>query len=510
MRIVLSVFSSTLAALACAGRAFAEEEGDADWIDGLTAAQAETLVTNLDDAIETAAFFAASLSLLAVLVVWALVQRSRIWAGYAGLVIYALLWIGLHEQWISGLYWSGVIVGASGLSGLAYGFVLASLAVAYRAEAPVSVVALLGAGCAGLAALGAVQQGAHLSYALVAMALSLLAHGWPRGRWLWLRRTPLTAVSLGLFALGAAVWMIIVTGELTEEVDIIFINRVFLAALVAGFIALFLRRSWILLAERDAAVRKSVEDAQREARTAEALLATEQRYTAARDLARARQMRLATASHDIRQPITALRSTMAAALQGQPEGVQKQMRAAFDYLDGLAGSYMREAPAGSDDLHDADLLGHGEEAPPREPVDVLMLTETLDRMFRGDAEGKGLDFDLQAEAAELVLDPLAAMRVLSNLLSNAIRHTQSGFVRLHGYGSGGSYCCDVSNSAALPEGMTLDDLMDPYVKGDGSAGTGLGLTIAGTLAAQSGAQLQIVEGQEGTTTFRLTLTRGGR
>jgi signal transduction histidine kinase len=208
-------------------------------------------------------------------------------------------------------------------------------------------------------------------------------------------------------------------------------------------------------------------------------------------------MRLATASHDIRQPIGALKSTVATFAKDQPKEVSDQLNAALDYLDQLAESYVDQE---ENDAEQGDALTRSDA---KEIVASDMICATLDRMFRKEAEQKDLVFEASAEPSNLKTDPLAVMRILSNLLSNAIKHTPQGQITLRGERDESDYVFSVHNSTNLPEHIDKEKMFHPYEKGDHSTGSGLGLSIVDSLSSRAGMRLSWASPAGRGTTFDL-------
>jgi signal transduction histidine kinase len=210
-------------------------------------------------------------------------------------------------------------------------------------------------------------------------------------------------------------------------------------------------------------------------------------------LAQRQTEQLATASHDIRQPLASLRISMSRLTGADRVSpmVLEHFKRSIEYLDALATRYLgstRESPPG------ANAPPTGMQPAPGAPFAVSVLIESLDLMFRQEAETKGLGFRRRSSALQVRGDAMAAMRILSNLLANAVRYTTTGRLiigprrRAH---SVAVWICDTG------PGMTAEQIGvalagKPHDCPDAATGgSGLGLGIASRLAAQSGFVLRI-------------------
>lgn len=217
------------------------------------------------------------------------------------------------------------------------------------------------------------------------------------------------------------------------------------------------------------------------------------------DANRAKSTFLATISHEIRTPMNALIGMLELALKRADQGktdrcaLEVAHHAASDLL-GLIGDILDIARIES---------GHLSLAP--EPTDLGALVESIGRVFDGLARQKGLRLDLVI-APELrchvMLDPLRFKQVLSNLVSNAIKFTEQGQVRitakLHGNGDPTlpTLHLEVRDSGIGIHEQDLKRLFSPFAQAnpysDGArAGTGLGLVISRELCTMMGAELSL-------------------
>ncbi|MBB5205651.1 signal transduction histidine kinase [Inhella inkyongensis] len=154
------------------------------------------------------------------------------------------------------------------------------------------------------------------------------------------------------------------------------------------------------------------------------------------------------------------------------------------------------ATAALEQTLDTLLLLAREDLPqPVEPTALLPLVEqwAIDTLPTDDTD-VALQVDLQA-GDRLALPPEVLRLVLANLLGNACAH---GLGRVRVSFEAGVLCIR-NPSAALPAGLG-----QAFVKGEGSAGFGLGLSIVRRLLERHGAQLDIGH-EAGETEVRVSL-----
>jgi PAS domain S-box-containing protein len=167
----------------------------------------------------------------------------------------------------------------------------------------------------------------------------------------------------------------------------------------------------VAAAIRDVTDRKQVEQALKEARR-EADLA---------NLAKSRF--LATASHDLRQPLQAL---------GLLNGALRRMVTDADCRDALEQQEQAVSAMSRllNALLDISKLESGAIKLELADFDMGTLFEEMRREFEGVAASKGLRFSVDSPSDMAHSDPALIGQVLRNLLSNAIKYTRSGSVEL--------------------------------------------------------------------------------
>lgn len=480
---------------------------DYDPLPGRTAEQIDALIFNFDEVVETVVLYTALVALLIILLALAASMRLQRWVGYTALTLVSLLWFGVYEQHVTDLYWIGfeasfaslTIVGTPLISAH---FFLAGWYIGTGSGLRWMKPVLLCATAAPWIALGLnwpLPDEAIPSAIAFLAALSCASHLLTISSFDGIEDQPIyTRRNAIVVLIALALTAFAVFGELDEGLDASFAARSLFAAVVFLFAFFLVQFVIAILRDRDASVRTSLKIAQRESAQAHALLEAEKNYARAKETARLHTLRLANASHDIRQPIASLRATMAAVSMDQSAEIQTQLKAAFDYLDQLARSYTEtETPPNE------TALQHNERG--TEAVSARMLCDTLDRMFRKEAEAKQLTFDVKVEEQELNVPPLVVTRILSNLLSNAIKHTQSGHITLAAGQNPDGYQFCVENSA----GMTAEIIdAGPFAYGAKDAtsdGSGFGLAIVKKLTETHGLDLDWSSDPQRGTQFRLNV-----
>lgn len=134
--------------------------------------------------------------------------------------------------------------------------------------------------------------------------------------------------------------------------------------------------------------------------------------------------------------------------------------------------------------------------------------------WRAKVEGKGLSLGIEIEPdlPELSADPDRIGQVLSNLLENALRFTPAGgVIFLRAYKSDDSIVLEVQDSGQGIDEHQLPHIFERLYRGDmarhsGESGSGLGLTIARSIAeSHNGSLTALSAGKDLGSTFILSL-----
>jgi len=130
---------------------------------------------------------------------------------------------------------------------------------------------------------------------------------------------------------------------------------------------------------------------------------------------------LATASHDLRQPLYALSLYSNLLKQKLDTDPQYKLMSHLQQAE-LALNKLLDA------LLDVSKFDAGQISVKKQSVDCLAFMQQLSIEFLPQFEHKNLDFRVRLTAAHLDTDPVLLARVLRNLLKNALRYTAQGRV----------------------------------------------------------------------------------
>ncbi|MBL8556606.1 MAG: hybrid sensor histidine kinase/response regulator [Phenylobacterium sp.] len=214
---------------------------------------------------------------------------------------------------------------------------------------------------------------------------------------------------------------------------------------------------------------------------------------------------LAAASHDLRQPVHALGMFIGAMrshrLPRRTVDLVDQMDVSIAALDGLFGSLL--------DISRLD-AGVIESKPVALPVQPLLAR--ICRELEPEAEAKGIDIVLAPTTAWVRSDPVLLERVMRNLIGNAARYTQKGWIIVGCRRRGRRFCLEVRDTGpGIPTDLHEAVFEEFYQVGnpdrDRAKGLGLGLPIVKRLTAILDHPLEMESRVGEGTTFRVLAPR---
>jgi protein-histidine pros-kinase len=211
---------------------------------------------------------------------------------------------------------------------------------------------------------------------------------------------------------------------------------------------------------------------------------------------------LAAASHDLRQPVQAL-SLLNGALRRTVEGplalemVEGQQHS-LDAMTNLLNS-----------LLDISRLDAGAVEPEFEEFPIQRLVDRLSAEFSRQAKQKGLSFSADTCNTLVRSDPNLLAEIIQNFVSNAIRYTDKGDVKLSCREQGGNLWIDVADSGI---GIAADEIEEIFLEfhqiktpGTDKEGFGLGLAIVKRLADLLRHEIDVVSDPGNGSTFSVCL-----
>lgn len=283
--------------------------------------------------------------------------------------------------------------------------------------------------------------------------------------------------------------------------------------ILTGFAVFGLTLLWIglvgLQSHRTAKLRAEVE-LKKLQESAQAELSSALKRAEAASLAKSQF--LANMSHEIRTPLNGVLGMAQSLNSDDLSPAQREKVAAI--LD--SG---RSLTAVLNDVLDLSKIEAGKLEISPVPGDLVQTIERTRELFGVQAEEKGLELLVRSDPdfpERLSFDAVRVRQCLSNLISNAIKFTENGCVRVRiastRLGSGSHRVeIEVSDTGIGMSEETQAKLFSAFTQADGAitrkfGGTGLGLAISRQLARLMGGDLT-VQSQEGRgSTFLLTFT----
>ena len=141
----------------------------------------------------------------------------------------------------------------------------------------------------------------------------------------------------------------------------------------------------------------------------------------ATEAGRAKNMFLASASHDLRQPVHAL-NLFVESLRN--EVTTESQRILLQHIDNSTATLSGLLSS----LLDISKLDAGVVVPAYARTSMADVLDTIIEEFEPQARRKGLELRLYRRDHELITDPVLMANILRNLVSNALRYTESGGV----------------------------------------------------------------------------------
>jgi len=213
-----------------------------------------------------------------------------------------------------------------------------------------------------------------------------------------------------------------------------------------------------------------------------------------------RRSALADVSHELRTPLTVIQGNLEALLDGVYPADAEHVQPILEETRVLERLI--------DDLRTLTLVEAGSLVLHREPTDLGALLNEVAASYRSRAEQAGISLTVNVadDVPTLDIDPARIREVVSNLLTNALRHTpRDGKVELSAQLVDDHVEVTVHDTGSGIPPAQLDRIFDRFYRSPDSPGSGLGLPIAKSLVEAHGGNITAASGLGDGTTMRFTL-----
>lgn len=206
---------------------------------------------------------------------------------------------------------------------------------------------------------------------------------------------------------------------------------------------------------------------------------------------------LADVSHELLTPLTVLEGNLRAMLDGVYAVNEEEVSYLYDQTHHLIGLVKDLRQLTKAEAHQLDL--------DRQPTQLNEIVEETVSLFESLASEKGVALRqvAYADLPDLHVDRKRIRQVLSNLLSNALRHTpQDGTVTIETRLADGTALLSVKDTGEGLSEADAEHIFERFYRTNGSArrdagGAGLGLAIVKALAEAHGGQVTASSNQKG-------------
>jgi signal transduction histidine kinase len=226
------------------------------------------------------------------------------------------------------------------------------------------------------------------------------------------------------------------------------------------------------------------------------------------DLDRDKSRFLRMTTHELRSPVRVTESLMMTLAGGYVGALSaEQAEVVARALKRLASLHalvddLLDLAAGKADLVSIRVMA----------FDLRSVVSEVAERFRAVAaqKGIGLDLRLPAQAADVLCDPADAERLVTNLVSNAVKYTTTGSVTVALAVGDGRVVLDVADTGiGIPQDALPHLFQEFYRAGNAKAveesGTGLGLSIVKLLVERYGGSISVASQEGQGTRFSVTL-----
>ncbi len=219
---------------------------------------------------------------------------------------------------------------------------------------------------------------------------------------------------------------------------------------------------------------------------------------------------VSTVSHELRTPLTVIQEGIAQTLEGILGEITERQRQCLSLVfvntDRLTGIISN--------LLDIAKIEAGKLKLERELIDLVSLTKGVTATFIGLAQkkGVGIKMSFNSDTIEALIDKDKIIRIFHNLIGNAIKFTEKGFVEINILQKEDEVECSIVDTGRGIAGEDLSKVFGKFQQfgrtvGPGEKGTGLGLAIVKGLIGLHRGRIWVESELQKGSKFTFTLPR---
>ena len=260
------------------------------------------------------------------------------------------------------------------------------------------------------------------------------------------------------------------------------------------------------LKERRKADMESLNHARQNLQLNDRLHVLEEQYRLATELVQTRDIELKNTIHDLRQPLHALRLNVQ-KLRARSEDIDaRDVDTTFTYLENLISRHLKSSVGSVSSLKGGDISEN-------KALNLSAILNSIHEMFLPDATAKGLNFRFVDTRHDCDVEPIVLMRIITNIVSNAIKYTSSGKILMGVRSLPDGLRIEVHDTGPGLSAEEFSRVKARYVrlanKPGNNEGQGLGLNIANDLALKNGLDLFVLSGKRNGTSMILKIPKMG-
>lgn len=208
-------------------------------------------------------------------------------------------------------------------------------------------------------------------------------------------------------------------------------------------------------------------------------------------------------AHDLRAPLMGLQCYLH-TLRNAPQLPPEQQKECLDMMDQSA----KNLSLLLEDVLNVARIESGVVDPKKEQVEIGPFIQQITDILAPLAKDKGLEISTQIEVDTFPVDPKLFLRVVQNLLANAIKFTDKGFIRLRAWQDAAHYFLSVQDSGIGIAKEELEEIFEKYHQVNvNKPGYGLGLFISRQIVLAHGGTLEVSSTPGEGSTFTVCLRK---